>query len=365
MSLKIGIVGLPNVGKSTLFNALTKSHAAAAANYPFCTIDPNIGIVEVPDERITKLAALYDSEKIIPTAIEFVDIAGLVKGAHQGEGLGNKFLSHVREVDAIAHVVRDFIDSDIQHVSGEPDPHQDIETIDTELILADLSTTQKHLNNAERQAKGGDKKALRARDLIAKILEALENEKPARSIEVNDLDDRKTFTELQLLTAKPIIYAVNVAEKELVNFQPEAFRTKANLAPEAKIVGVSAKIEAELSDLTDEEAAIFLADLGLKESSLVRLIHEAYSTLDLITFLTAGPQETRAWTVRRGAYAPEAAGVIHTDFEKGFIRAEVIDWQKLLEAGNEAAARERGWIRSEGKEYVMKDGDVCHFRFNV
>jgi hypothetical protein len=365
LALKIGIVGLPNVGKSTLFNALTKSHAAQAANYPFCTIDPNIGIVEIPDERIEKLSQLYTSQKIIPTAIEFVDIAGLVAGASKGEGLGNKFLSHVREVDAIAHVVRDFVNPDIQHVSATPDAASDVETIETELILSDLGVIEKHLANAERKSKSGDKQALREIEIIKKIKTALENEKPAISVEITDIDEKKFVRDLQLLTSKPMIYAVNVAEGDLANFDVEAFRKKVNLSPEANIVGVSAQIESELVGLDAEEAGIFLADLGLKESSLNMLIREAYAALGLITFLTAGEKEVRAWTINIGDKAPQAAGVIHTDFEKGFIRAEIIPWGKLVEAGSEAAAREKGWLRSEGKEYIMQDGDVCEFKFNV
>jgi hypothetical protein len=365
LALKIGIVGLPNVGKSTLFNALTKSHAAQAANYPFCTIDPNIGIVEVPDERISQLSKLYTSQKIIPTAIEFVDIAGLVAGASKGEGLGNKFLAHIREVDAIAHVVRDFVNPDIQHVSANPDAASDIETIETELILADLAAVEKHLGNAEKQTKSGDKKAIRAVEIIKQIKEALENEKPAISVEITDPDEKKIVSDMQLLTSKPMVYAVNVAEKDLASFDTEAFRKKTNLSSEANIVGVSAQIESELVGLSEEETEIFLTDLGLKESSLNALIREAYKALGLITFLTAGEKEVRAWTINIGDKAPQAAGKIHTDFEKGFIRAEIIPWQKLVEAGSEAAAREKGWLRSEGKEYVMQDGDVCEFRFNV
>lgn len=363
--LQIGIVGLPNVGKSTLFNALTKSHAAQAANYPFCTIDPNVGVVEVPDERLAKLATLYGSEKIIPTAIEFVDIAGLVAGASAGEGLGNKFLAHIREVDAICHVVRDFVNDDIQHVSGGPNPANDIGVIETELILADLATAEKKLADYERKAKGGDKKMVQARDLVAKIHAALSDNKPASTIEIpHDEDDHATVRELHLLTAKPMLYAVNVAEDALATFDVAAFRAKAGLPADANVVPVSAKIESELIDLSDDEASIFLNEMGLKESSLNRLIREAYTALHLITYFTAGPKETRAWTITRGTKAPGAAGVIHTDFEKGFIRAETVAWEKLVEAGSEATAREHGWIRLEGKEYEVKDGDTCHFRFN-
>ncbi|MFH1375369.1 MAG: redox-regulated ATPase YchF, partial [Patescibacteria group bacterium] len=356
MALKIGIIGLPNVGKSTLFNALTKSHSAEAANYPFCTIDPNIGVVEIPDERVDKLALLSASAKCIPTVIEFVDIAGLVKGASKGEGLGNRFLSHIREVDAIAEVVRDFTDPNVQHVSAEPDPGSDIEVIEIELILADLETAEKRLAAFEKQAHGGAKEAKLAVGLLTKIKAALENEKPARLVMPENEDEIKIFRELQLLTAKPLLYAVNVQEADLAKFDAEAFRQMANLTEQEKIIPVSAKVESELTELSEEEAKIFLADLGLAESSLNRLIHEAYAALDLITFFTSGEKETRAWTVRRGAKAPQAAGRIHTDFEKGFIRADVVSYEKLVEAGSELAAREKGWIRSEGKEYTVQDG---------
>ncbi|MFH0776634.1 MAG: redox-regulated ATPase YchF [Patescibacteria group bacterium] len=365
MALKIGIVGLPNVGKSTLFNALTKSHAAAAENYPFCTIDPNIGIVEVPDERVDKLADFSQSKKKIPTAIEFVDIAGLVKGASEGEGLGNKFLAHIREVDAIVEVVRDFVNPDIQHVSSEPDAAEDIEVIETELILADLATLAKRGADFEKRARAGEKDAKVAAGLIAKLRENLEAEKPARSVEIENEDEAKILRELQLLTAKPLIYGVNVDEKSLANFDIESFRAKTKLPADAKIVPISAKIESELVELSDDEAAIFLADLGLAESSLNRLIREAYALLNLITFFTSGEKETRAWTIEKGSTAPNAAGKIHTDFERGFIKADVIATEKLLEAGSESAARDRGWIRSEGKTYLVQDGDVCVFKFNV
>ncbi len=365
MALQIGIVGLPNVGKSTLFNALTKSHAAAAENYPFCTIDPNIGIVEIPDPRLDRLAELSHSKKKIATAIEFVDIAGLVKGASTGEGLGNKFLAHIREVDAIVEVVRDFVNPDIQHVSAEPDAAEDIEVIETELILADLATLAKRGSDFEKRARAGEKDAKIASDLIKRLRENLEAENPARLVELESDDERKILRELQLLTSKPLIYSVNVSEESLGNFDVENFRAKTGLPANAKIVPISAKIESELIELADEEAAIFLADLGLTESTLNRLIREAYSVLNLITFFTSGEKETRAWTVTRGATAPNAAGKIHTDFERGFIRADVVATEKLLEAGSEAAARDKGWIRSEGKEYIVQDGDVCVFKFNV
>ena len=365
MALKIGIVGLPNVGKSTLFNALTKSHAASAENYPFCTIDPNIGIVEVPDSRVDELSELSRSKKVIPTAIEFVDIAGLVKGASTGEGLGNKFLAHIREVDAIVEVVRDFVDADIQHVAAEPDAAEDIEVIATELILADLATLEKRGAEFEKRARAGEKDAKIAANLIARLRENLEKEKPAREVEIQNEDEQKILRELQLLTAKPLIYGVNVAESELKNFDSAKFRAKTGLPAEAKIVPISAKMESELVELDDADAAIFLADLGLRESSLNRLIREAYSLLNLITFFTSGEKETRAWTIEKGSTAPNAAGKIHSDFERGFIRADVVPTAKLLEAGSESAARERGWIRSEGKEYLVADGDVCVFKFNI
>lgn len=365
MALKIGIVGLPNVGKSTLFNALTKSHSAQAENYPFCTIDPNIGIVEVPDPRIDKLTELSKSKKKIPTAVEFVDIAGLVKGASTGEGLGNKFLAHIREVDAIVEVVRDFIDPDIQHVASEPDAAEDIEVIETELILADLATLEKRGADFEKKARSGEKEAKIASALITRLRENLENEKPARSVQIEDEDEAKILHELQLLTAKPLIYGVNISEENLPNFDIAKFREKTGLPAEAKIIPISAKIESELIELSDEEAKIFLSDLGLAESSLNRLIREAYEVLNLITFFTSGEKETRAWTITRGSSAPNAAGKIHTDFERGFIKADIIATEKLIEAGSETAARDKGWIRSEGKEYIIADGDVCVFKFNV
>ncbi|MCF7846088.1 MAG: redox-regulated ATPase YchF [Candidatus Peribacteraceae bacterium] len=365
MALKIGIVGLPNVGKSTLFNALTRSHTAAAENYPFCTIDPNIGIVEIPDERVDRLAEISKSAKKIPTAIEFVDIAGLVKGASTGEGLGNKFLAHIREVDAIVEVVRDFINPDIQHVASEPDAAEDIEVIETELILADLTTLEKRGSDFEKKARSGDKEAKIASGLVTKIRECLEQEKPARKVAIESEDEAKILHELQLLTAKPLIYAANVSEESLKNFDPEEFRQRSNLDADASIIPISAKVESELIELTAEEAKIFLADLGLSESSLNQLIRKAYETLNLITFFTSGEKETRAWTVTRGSSAPVAAGKIHTDFEKGFIRADVIAAGQLIELGGWNAAREKGLVRSEGKEYVVNDGDVCIFKFNV
>jgi len=361
--LQIGIVGLPNVGKSTLFNALTRSHAAEAANYSFCTIEPNVGVVEVPDTRLDQLTKVHDSKKVIPTAIEFVDIAGLVAGASKGEGLGNKFLANIRETDAICQVVRDFENADIQHVAGTANPKDDIETIETELILADLATVEKRHGDLERKTKSGDKDALRIRDLVAQIKEALENGKPANTIEIPE-DDQPAINELHLLTVKPILYAVNVAEDAVASFDAASWKEKVGLPATANVVPVSAKLEEELIELSPDDAAMFLEDLKLTESSLNNLIREAYAALSLITYFTAGPQETRAWTIKVGMRAPQAAGVIHTDFERGFIRSETVEWDKLVEAGSEAAAKEKGWIRSEGKEYVVQDGDVCLFRFN-
>jgi ribosome-binding ATPase len=365
MSLKIGIVGLPNVGKSTLFNALIKSHAADAQNYPFCTIDPNIGIVEIPDTRIDKLAEISKSAKKIPTAIEFVDIAGLVKGASTGEGLGNKFLAHIREVDAIVQVVRDFVNPDIQHVNNEPDAAEDIEVIETELILADLQTLEKRGSDFGKKARNGDKEAKLANTLVIKLREALESEQPVRSVKIENEEELKILKELQLLTSKPLLYAINISETALKKFDTETFRQKTNLNVTEKIIPISAKAESELIELNDADTQMFLADLGLAESSLNRLIRETYSALDLITFFTTGEKETRAWTVQRNAKAPQAAGKIHTDFERGFIRADTISYKELVEAGNEVAAREKGWIRSEGKGYTIQDGDVCLFRFQV
>lgn len=364
--MKIGIVGLPNVGKSTLFNALTCSQAAAVANYPFCTIEPNVGIVAVPDKRLPQLAALFHSQKIVPTTIEFVDIAGLVAGAAQGEGLGNQFLAHIRAVDAICQVVRDFRDRNIQHVVAEPDPARDFATIETELLLADIATTKKRLEGYKKAAKSGEGKLLRARDFVARVLQVLNAGRSAREIELAE-DDVATFQELQLLTAKPEILVINLAEQDLAQFSEADFRAKLQLATSRQVplVPIAGKVEATLADLTEREAKEFLAELNLKESGLQRLTRASYKALDLLTFLTAGEKETRAWTVKRGSKAPVAAGRIHSDFERGFIRVEVIAAEKLLAAGGLEAARAAGLIRSEGKEYVVQDGDVCEFRFNV
>ncbi|MBT3835493.1 redox-regulated ATPase YchF [Candidatus Peribacteria bacterium] len=351
MALQIGIVGLPNVGKSTLFNALCRKRSAQAQNYAFCTIDPNVGVVEVPDERLQKIAEIAKPEKIIPTSIEFVDIAGLVKGASEGEGLGNQFLSHIREVDAIAHVVRDFADSDVMHVDGNVDANRDEETIKMELILADLQSLDKKFGKDEGKAKVGDKDAKARMDLIALLKENLSNGKLASEVEMNE-DQKILVKELFLLTVKPIISVMNTDEE--------------SMKEDSKgIIKICAKMEDDLIDLSKEEASEYMSEFGVKSSGLDKLIKAAYEALGLQTFLTAGPKECRAWTVRKGAKAPEAAGCIHTDFEKGFICAEVIDYDDFVECGGEAGAKEKGKMRKEGKEYVMKDGDVVLFRFNV
>ena len=364
--MKLGIVGLPNVGKSTLFNAITKA-GAEAANYPFCTIEPNVGVVIVPDERVTNLSNIYNSKKTIYTTIEFSDIAGLVKGASQGEGLGNKFLGHIREVEAIVHVVRCFDDPNVVHVDGKVDPVSDIETINTELIIADMEVLERRIAKTEKVAKAGDKTAKSELEILAKVNAGLAEGNVARKIDLDD-DEAAFVKTLDLLTFKPVIYAANVGEDEAAGPDNDYVKkVKEYAAAEgSEVVVICAKIEAELSELDDEERAMFLEDMGITESGLDKLIKSSYALLNLISFLTTGEDETRAWTIRRGTLAPQAAGKIHTDFEKGFIRAETIAYDKLMECeGKLSAAKEKGWLRSEGKEYEVKDGDVVHFLFNV
>jgi len=365
--MKLGIVGLPNVGKSTLFNSLTKA-GAESANYPFCTIDPNIGIVAVPDERLKVLGDLYHSEKVVAATIEFVDIAGLVKGASKGEGLGNQFLSNIREVDAIVHVVRCFDDTNVIHVDGSVNPLRDIETINLELIFSDLEILERRISRTAKGAKN-DKTLAKELDMLERLKAHLEDGKMAKTFQTYDDDEKVFFSEYNLLTAKPVIYAANVKDDDLAddgagnNYVKTVREFAASENSEAFVI--SAQIEQEIAELEEDEKRMFLEELGLKESGLEKLIKASYHILGLISYLTAGPKETRAWTIKVGTKAPQAAGKIHSDFERGFIRAEIVNYQNLVECGNYNAAKEKGLVRSEGKEYVVQDGDVVLFRFNV
>ncbi len=364
--MKLGIIGLPNVGKSTLFNALTGA-GAPSANYPFCTIDPNVGVVQVPDKRLDKLAEMYSPQLYTPATVEFVDIAGLVKGASKGEGLGNKFLSHIRDVDAVIHVLRCFEDSDIIHVDGSVDPTRDLDTINMELIYSDIEHLEKRIDKTQKLLKG-DKSLQAELDVFQKVLDGLNEGKTARSMELTD-DETALLSDVNLLTLKPIIYVANVSEDEAagVSDSNEYYKkvVEAAKAEKAEVIPVCAGIEAEIAELDPEEKAMFLEEMGIKESGLDKLIKASYSLLGYISYLTAGPKEVRAWTITRGTKAPQAAGKIHSDFERGFIRAEVVSYDDLISCGSMNAAKEKGLVRSEGKDYVMQDGDVVLFRFNV
>ncbi|MBY6270806.1 MAG: redox-regulated ATPase YchF [Caldibacillus debilis] len=366
MGLTAGIVGLPNVGKSTLFNAITQA-GAEAANYPFCTIDPNVGIVEVPDRRLDKLAEMFQPQRKVPTTFEFTDIAGIVKGASKGEGLGNKFLSHIRQVDAICHVVRCFDDENITHVSGKVDPVSDIETINLELILADLELVDKRIAKVEKLAKQKDKKAMAEFEVLSMLKDAFEKELPARTIEFNE-EQLKIVKGYQLLTIKPVLYVANVGEDDLLDSDGNEYVRQVKAYAEkdhAEVVVICAKIEAEIAELDGEEKSSFLKELGIEQSGLDQMIQKAYHLLGLATFFTAGAPEVRAWTFKKGMTAPQCAGIIHSDFEKGFIRAETVSYEDLMACGSMAAAREAGKVRLEGKDYLVQDGDIIHFRFNV